>query len=369
MASSRRHLFVIVGTRPEAIKLAPVVREIQSRGRAIVTLCSTGQHAELLQQTFDWFGLVPDIDLAVMTPGQTLSGTFGRVVAGVDRELASRQPDVLVVQGDTTSVAAAALAAFHRSVPVAHVEAGLRTGNLADPFPEEANRRIVDALSAFCFAPTPLAADALLREGKPENSVWVTGNTAIDALLWTQGRCSDSWLPAGALGRRVVTLTMHRRESFGEPMRRVLRALVSVAETDDTLRFVFPVHPNPSVREIVREEVGSHPSFILTEPQSYERFVALMSASELIVTDSGGIQEEAPALGRPVVVVREATERTEAVLAGASILAGTTEAQVREAVLSGLNVRPRVVPDAARGVFGDGDASRRIVDVLLGESA
>jgi UDP-N-acetylglucosamine 2-epimerase (non-hydrolysing) len=349
----------IFGTRPEAIKMLPVVRELRRRGLD-QRVCVTGQHRELLGQVFEAFGERPDQDLALMQPGQTPAEVTARVLERLGPALAEARPALVLVHGDTTTAMAAALAAFLARVPVGHVEAGLRSHDLTRPWPEEFNRVSIDATAALRFAPTQGAADNLARE-YGTGRVVVTGNTGIDALLHVSAGLGPP-PPAGA--RRLVLVTGHRRESFGEGFRRLCDGLAAVASRGD-VELLYPVHPNPEVRRPVHERLGNLPNVRLCDPVGYVEMVGLLRAATLVITDSGGIQEEAPALGRPVLVTREVTERPEAVALGAVRLVGTCPATLkREADL--------LLDDAAeyarRSVpvfpYGDGRAAARIADAI-----
>jgi UDP-N-acetylglucosamine 2-epimerase (non-hydrolysing) len=356
---------VVIGTRPEAIKLAPLVRALAAAPGFSVRTCVTSQHTDLLAPMLAFFGLRPDFDLKVMTPGQTLAQVTARVVQGLDEILAAQTYDLVVVQGDTTTAFAAALAAFYRHVAVAHVEAGLRSGDLARPFPEEANRRLADVLTAYLLAPTPGARANLLAEGYPAGRVFVTGNTGIDALFLAadivrkQARPLPVQLPPGG---RLALVTAHRRESFGEGLRRICTALTTLLDRHPELHLLYPVHPNPNVVETTNRLLRGRPRAHLVPPLDYPDFVRALLDADLILTDSGGVQEEAPALGKRVLVMRETTERPEGIGAGAAELVGTdVERIVRRAsaLLDGEGANTRVVSP-----YGDGRAAERIVEVL-----
>jgi UDP-N-acetylglucosamine 2-epimerase (non-hydrolysing) len=362
------NLLVVFGTRPEAIKLAPVIAELRRRPDVTVRVVTTAQHRELLDQVLAVFSIVPDVDLDLMRPQQTLAELSGRILSALDQLLQSAAPDAVVVQGDTTSAFMSGLAAFYRGVPVAHVEAGLRTGSLFNPFPEEMNRRLTAALTSLHFAPTARARQALLAEGISDDAIFVTGNTVVDALLQMRG--SDAYkavrLPVNIRkGERVLLVTLHRRENWGAPLAGMCRALRTIAEARADVRVVLPVHLNPAVRTVVHESLGAVPRVDLIEPLDYLEFIALMDASWLVLTDSGGVQEEAPALGRPVLVLRDVTERPEAVECGAARLVGTDpEAIVRRTLALLDNDDERASMARPVSPFGDGRAARRIVDVL-----
>ncbi|WP_053845300.1 non-hydrolyzing UDP-N-acetylglucosamine 2-epimerase [Paracidovorax avenae] len=368
------HVLSIFGTRPEAIKMAPLVAALRQEARLQNTVCVTGQHREMLAQVMSLFGLQADHDLDVMRPDQSLNGLFARLVGSVDDVLASVRPDCVLVHGDTTTAAACAMAAFHRRIPIGHVEAGLRSGDLQSPFPEEMNRRVVDSMSTWLFAPTPAARDALLREQAPGRA-WVTGNTVIDALAATVARFdADPAIDAAMAGRygwldpgrRLVLVTGHRRENFGSGFRSICAALAELAGRSD-VQIVYPVHLNPNVRDVVTETLSGLSSVHLIPPLDYLDFVWFMRRAHLILTDSGGVQEEAPYLGKPVLVMRDVTERPEAVAAGTVRLVGTSRERI-------LQEASRLLDDAAfhaefgwRGnPYGDGQACRRIVDALCG---
>jgi len=356
----------VFGTRPEAIKLAPVIRAVELdpdlRSRVLVT----AQHRELLDQALVPFGITPDVDLDLMRPGQALADLTTRVLDGMDRVLAAEQPDLVLVQGDTTTVFVAALAAFYRGIPTGHVEAGLRSFDLANPFPEEANRRLTTQIAALHFAPTRRAEENLLREGVPEERVILTGNTVVDALQSIAGRPDlppppAAWrdLPGGIC---PVLVTLHRRESWGPPLAGICRALRAAADALPHVRLLYPVHPQPRVRETVEPLLRDHPRISLVDPLGYLEHVAAMKACSFIVTDSGGIQEEAPVLGKPVLVLREVTERPEAVEAGTSWLVGTRERDVYDAVVALATDDDRHGRMAhAVSPYGDGRAAERTV--------
>jgi UDP-N-acetylglucosamine 2-epimerase len=357
----RRRVLLVVGTRPEAIKLAPVALRLRCEPEVFDTvLCATGQHREMLDSALELFGLAPDVDLDLMRPGQTLNAIAAGVFERFERTLADVEPDWVLIQGDTTTAMAAALAAFHRRVPVGHVEAGLRTGDFDNPFPEEMNRRVADLVSAAHFAPTPRSAAALRREGAAEATVHVTGNTVVDALEWI---AEHSEPPSS---EPTVLVTTHRRESFGEPMRRVLRAVGRLARRFPELTFLFPVHPNPAVREAaaaLREVANVR----LVEPADYRQLVAWMRSCRIILTDSGGIQEEAPTFGKPTLVLRETTERPEGVEAGVARLVGTDEELIFREAERLLTDADRYAAMARTGnPYGDGRASERIAGILAG---
>lgn len=357
-----RRITCVVGTRPEAIKMAPVIQRLKEEPWCECTVLCTAQHRELLDQVLALFRITPDADFGAMRPNQTLSGLTSRLIESFDEVLSRTRPDALLAQGDTTTSMAAALCSFYHRIPFGHVEAGLRTGNLYGPFPEEMNRLVAGRIARWHFAPTPEAGRNLLKEGISPDAVHVTGNTVIDALLQVAVQCSESPLPPGL---RLVLVTAHRRENFGPPLENVCRAIRHLADRRADIQFLYPVHPNPNVKRVVFEALGSHPRIRLVEPLDYCAFVAAMQQAHFILTDSGGVQEEAPALGKPVLVLREETERPEAVAAGVVRLVGTDfERIVAEST--------RLLDDCdyyasmAHGIspYGDGHAAPRIAAVL-----
>lgn len=362
---------VIFGTRPEAVKLCPLVLHLRKhRIFQDVRVCVTGQHRGLLDGVLATFRVVPDYDLDIMSAGQTLADVTARVLSRLDPVLASERPDLVYVQGDTTSTLAGAMGAFYRRIPVAHVEAGLRTGDPASPFPEEMNRVLTARMAALHFAPTERAADNLRLEGVPEAALSVTGNTGIDALLWVReqlaaGRLAGYAGPARQGARRLVLATAHRRENLGAGLDGICEALRRIGARGDC-DVVYPVHPNPQVRAQVKKRLGGARGVHLIEPLEYVAFADLMQRSELILTDSGGVQEEAPALGKPVLVLRNSTERQEAVEAGTAVLTGTDPDIVfREAARLLDNEPARRAMTAIHNPFGDGQACRRIAQATL----
>jgi UDP-N-acetylglucosamine 2-epimerase (non-hydrolysing) len=356
----------VFGTRPEAIKMAPVIRRAESEKRLDLVVCVTGQHREMLDQALDWFRIVPDVDLGVMRENQTLASLTARLVAALDGVVEERRPDVVLVQGDTTTAMVGALAACHHRIPVGHVEAGLRTRDRYNPFPEEMNRRVIGQLASLHFAPTRAAADALRSEGHPAASVFLTGNTVVDALLETVRALGLSTPGVAPAGRRTILVTAHRRENFDAPLRNICSALRQLADRNPGVEIVYPVHLNPNVRECVQRLLSGHERIRLLLPLEYPDLVRVLHRSCLVLTDSGGIQEEAPALGIPVLVMRTATERPEGVAAGVASLVGTeTEDIVRrtQVLLDDAGEYARM----ARAVspYGDGRAAERIVDAIL----
>jgi len=354
----------VMGTRPEVIKLAPVVAELQRRPSTEIVLVSSGQHREMLDQMLGLFGLVPDVDLGVMRVDQRLCELTSELIRGLGATLASITPDWVLVQGDTTTTLCGALAGFYAGVPVAHVEAGLRSGDNRAPFPEEGNRRLVAPLARLHFCPTPASARNLAAESVPSERVRVTGNTVIDALLWAVARVRE--LPAVPRARaRRILLTVHRRENHGEALREVARAARALAARGDT-EIVFPMHRSPAVRHVVVPELAGVPGVQLREPLDYLDLVRVLDSCDLVLTDSGGLQEEGPTLGKPVLVLRETTERPEAVEAGVAQLVGTHAQTVYEAAARLLD-DPVAYAAMARpeNPYGDGRASSRIVEALL----
>ncbi len=365
----------VIGTRPEAIKLAPVILLMQETIGVSHVCCVSGQHRQLLDQVLDVFDLHPAHDLHVMRPGQDLAHLTQAVLLGVSRVLREERPDWLLVQGDTTTAFAAALAGFYQQVPVAHVEAGLRTGDPKSPWPEEVNRRMVATFASLHFAPTQRAAANLLAENVRADQILVTGNTVIDALHWTVAQPQGNMVLDGMLqkhaprlrrtNRRLLLVTLHRRENLGDRLRSICGGLAQLAARGD-VDLVIPLHPNPSVRQVVLEVLGSTACVHVLPPLDYVPFVALLKRCYLVITDSGGIQEEAPALGKPVVVARDTTERPEALDAGTAVLAGTDGAAIARYCIDLLDDKGLYSKMAtASNPFGDGQAAGRIVEALL----
>lgn len=373
---------VVFGTRPEAIKMAPVVKALQQQDDVDCQVCVTGQHRQMLDQVLQLFAITPDIDLNIMQAGQDLYDVTSRVLLGMRDAIARTRPDVLLVHGDTTTCFAAGLAAFYAGIPIGHVEAGLRTGNLNAPFPEEANRSLVGRITRYHFAPTQTARQNLLREGVAEEHIHVTGNTVIDALLSIREKLGDFdigfWqrhIDAALLQRlaapdtRMVLITGHRRENFGQGFVDLCEAIKQLALSNPAVLFVYPVHLNPNVQKPVRDILANLDNVFLIEPQEYLPFVYLMNRCHLVLTDSGGIQEEAPSLGKPVLVMRDVTERPEAVDAGTVKLVGTN----REKIIS---MTQQLLDDSelyeqmshAHNPYGDGLAAGRILRTLVGSN-
>lgn len=379
-----KRVLLVFGTRPEAIKMAPLVHEFKKHGDVFETLvCVTGQHREMLDQVLDLFQVKPDYDLNIMKPDQDLYDITSRILMGMRDVLAEVRPDVVFVHGDTTTSMASALAAFYQQIPVAHVEAGLRTGNIYSPWPEEMNRSITGRIATYNFAPTLCSKNNLLKENVPEESIVVTGNTVIDALHWVVEKiASDSQLQDSIIseiksigydiarldeGRRLVLITGHRRENFGDGFLNICRAIKGLSEMYPKVDFVYPMHLNPNVRKPVLDILGKgNPNIILIEPLQYLQFVYLMEKSYLVLTDSGGIQEEAPGLGKPVLVMRDTTERPEAVEAGTVLLVGADRERIIKGV-SDLLDNGVMYENMSKAInpYGDGKACQRIVEHLL----
>ncbi|MEW6741399.1 MAG: UDP-N-acetylglucosamine 2-epimerase (non-hydrolyzing) [Planctomycetota bacterium] len=366
-----QRVLLIFGTRPEAIKLAPVHAAFSKRPELFdVKVCVTAQHRELLDQVLEIFQIEPDVDLDLMQPGQRLVQLAAAALQGVDRAFDELEPGLVIVQGDTSTTLAAALSAFYREIPLAHVEAGLRTGQRHVPFPEEVNRRLTSVLADWHFAPTERARRALLEEGVPPERVFVTGNTVVDALHMTVARL-ETLRPLETLAlpldpsKHLLLLTTHRRESFDGGIEQICRAVAEIALRPD-VEIVFPVHPNPNVRRPAGDLLEGLPGVHLTPPLGYPQFVALLARSHLVLTDSGGVQEEAPSLAKPVVVMRETTERPEVVEAGGAVLVGTDRQRIVAEVTALLDDPERYRQMAqARNPFGTGDAAERIAEILV----
>ena len=364
-------LMTVFGTRPEAIKMCPLVLEMRKYPEYIQPIVAvTAQHREMLDQVLDLFGIVPDYDLNIMTSGQTLYDVTTRALMGLKPVMEEAKPDMVLVHGDTTTTFAGALAAFYAQIPVGHVEAGLRTGNKYSPYPEEMNRKLTGAIADMHFAPTGTSKANLLKENVNPANILVTGNTVIDALQTTVHGdyhfADEDFNRVFATGHKLILMTTHRRENLGEPMRHVYRALKSVLETHENVEAIFPVHKNPKVREIVNQELGHLSRVHLIEPMDYEPFANLMAKVDIVLTDSGGIQEEAPALGKPVLVLRDTTERPEAVEAGTVKLVGTAYEDVLQETNRLLNddEHYRSMAEAANP-YGDGKACERIIKAIL----
>lgn len=374
MNQTPKKVLVVFGTRPEAIKMAPVVEALRLTAGVEPIVVVTAQHRQMLDQVLELFRITPDEDLDVMEPGQTLQGLFSKILMGMCKVIQHRQPDLVLVHGDTSTTLASALAAFYSRVPVGHVEAGLRTGDIYAPWPEEANRCLTAPLTTLHFAPTERARDNLLRENTPPGRILVTGNTVIDALLQVSARIETDEVLQKSLaaqfpfldpGKKLLLVTGHRRENFGDGFEQICLALRELADRGD-VQIVYPVHLNPNVQEPVNRLLGDHPAINLIPPQDYLPFVYLMSRAYLLITDSGGVQEEAPSLGKPVLVMRDVTERPEAVDAGTVILVGTERKRIVEQSI-------RLIEDSdayasfsrIHNPYGNGTAARLIADRIV----
>lgn len=370
--SGPRRIMVVFGTRPEAIKLFPVIAALKEQPELEPVVLVTGQHREMLDQVLEIAGLVPDHDLALMQPGQSLDEISARLLTGIGSVLDAQKPDMVIVQGDTATAMCGALAAYYRKIPVAHVEAGLRSGNIYHPWPEEVNRKIIGSFADLHFAPTETAANALKREAVPNERVFVTGNTVVDALFWVTAQLAANPARAGVLapvearfaGRRIIGVTTHRRENFGSGMEDIAAAIRALAQRED-VAIIFPVHLNPAVRAAMLPILGGLDNVALLEPLDYLNFTRLLQIADLMLTDSGGVQEEAPALGKPVLVMRDTTERPEGVAAGTARLVGTDRATI-------IAEATRLLDDAqayarmaqAHNPFGDGKSAGRIAGII-----
>lgn len=360
----------IFGTRPEAIKMAPVVKELEKHPDCIDSIvCVTGQHREMLDQVLSLFEIEPQFDLNLMRPNQTLASLTAKALTGLTDVIAHTKPDIVLVQGDTTTATVGSLASFYQKVPVGHVEAGLRTYDKYSPFPEEINRRLISVLATYNFAPTETAAKALLNEGFPEGSVFLTGNTVIDALLMTVKRDYRLDLGFPISTDKLILVTAHRRENLGEPLQNICMALREIADRNPDVEIVYPLHLNPNVRSTVYQVLSDQERVHLIKPLDYESFVRLMNNSYLVLTDSGGIQEEAPVLGKPVLVMRNETERPEAVEAGTVKLVGTDTDTIVCETERLLNSRDEYSKmSKAISPYGDGHAAEQIVQIILNET-
>jgi len=368
-----KRIFVLFGTRPEAIKLFPVVKELQAHSAAELTVCVTAQHREMLDQVLKLANIVPDIDLDLMEKNQSLDKLSARILLSVGEALDRTRPDRVVVQGDTATAMMGSLAAYYRRIPVSHVEAGLRSGDIYAPWPEEVNRKIVGSIADQHFAPTKLAADVLLSENVPPERVHVTGNTIVDALLATRDMVESDPIYASRWqdlkrrqgNRRLILVTTHRRENFGGGMDRIADALLTILQREDVM-IVLPMHLNPNVRDVLQGRLAGHPRAEIIAPQEYASFVGLLSMAHIVLTDSGGIQEEAPSLGKPVLVMRDTTERPEGVQAGTARLVGTDRDRIVGETFALLDQPNRYLEmSRAHNPFGDGHASTRIAKVML----
>jgi UDP-N-acetylglucosamine 2-epimerase (non-hydrolysing) len=368
-----KHFFVLLGTRPEAIKLFPLINMLRAEDRIDVTICASAQHREILDQVLTLANIVPDIDLDVMTKGQTLDSLCGRLLFQIGDALDRFKPTRVIVQGDTSTAMVGALASYYRRIPVAHVEAGLRTGDIYAPWPEEVNRKIIGSVADLHFAPTEKAAKALRSENVPQNRIHVTGNTVVDALIMTRSiveknqEMASRWAGLKELhgNRRIILVTCHRRENFGSGIQNIVEALLTILDRGD-VAIVLPVHPNPNVHDVLAERLGKHPRAQLISPQEYTDFVSLLSLAHIVLTDSGGVQEEAPTFGKPVLVLRDTTERPEGVEAGTALLVGSCRDTIVKEAFRLLDDEDHYQSmSRAHNPFGDGRASERIVKVLL----
>lgn len=356
----------IFGTRPEAIKMAPLVKELKSRKEIECIVCVTAQHRQMLDQVLKTFEIVPDYDLDIMKQGQTLSDITARVLKGLEEVIQEVKPNIILVHGDTTTTFAGALAAYYNQVDIGHVEAGLRTWNKYSPYPEEMNRQMVGVLADMHFAPTENSKVSLLKEGKKEETIFVTGNTAIDALATTVHKNYTHPILDWAKGSRMILITAHRRENLGEPMRGMFQAIRRIVEEYPDVKAVYPVHLNPKVREVANEVLGDNEKIKLIDPLEVIDFHNFIANSYLILTDSGGIQEEAPSLGKPVLVLRDTTERPEGIQAGTLKLAGTDEETIYQLTKQLLEDQEEYRKmSKASNPYGDGKASQRIADAII----
>ena len=368
-------ILVIFGTRPEAIKLFPVVRALEADPRFTPVVCVSAQHRQMLDQVLEIAGIVPDHDLDLMRPDQTLDGLTAALLTELGRVMDVVQPARVIVQGDTATAMAGALAAYYRKLPVDHVEAGLRSGNIYHPWPEEVNRKIIGTIASLHFAPTEVSQAALLAENVDPARVHITGNTVIDALHWVTARIAAKPALAGGLaalearfaGKRIIGVTSHRRENFGDGMENIAEAIRQIAARPD-VAVIFPVHLNPNVRSVMNAALGGLDNVALIEPLDYPHFARLLSLAEIMLTDSGGVQEEAPALGKPVLVMRETTERPEGVAAGTAKLVGTDVTRIVTEIFTLLDDKAAYEAMArAHNPFGDGQSARRIVELIGNE--
>lgn len=360
-----KKVMLVFGTRPEAIKMCPLVRELQTRGGLETVVCVTGQHRQMLDSVLNTFGVTPEYDLSIMKDKQTLFDVTVNILEKIRGVLEKEQPDVVLVHGDTTTTFVAALACFYMGIKVGHVEAGLRTYNIHSPYPEEFNRQAVGIVSEYNFAPTDLARDNLLREGKRPESIFVTGNTAIDALKTTVRNDYRHEQLDWAKDGRLIMITAHRRENLGEPMHHMFRAIRRIADENPDVRAIYPIHMNPAVRRAADEELGGCDRIRIIEPLDVIDFHNFLSRSYMILTDSGGIQEEAPSLGKPVLVMRDTTERPEGIAAGTLRLVGTSEETIYENFRLLLDSKEEYEKmSRAANPYGDGHACKRIADIL-----
>lgn len=364
-----KKILLVFGTRPEAIKMCPLVKELKERKNVQTVVCVTGQHRQMLDAVLEAFNVVPDYDLSIMKDRQTLFDITTNILNSIKEVLEKEKPDVVLVHGDTSTTFVTALACFYLQIPVGHVEAGLRTYNIFSPYPEEFNRQAVSIISKYNFAPTELSKENLIREGKSEDSIYVTGNTAIDALKTTVKEDYTHPELSWAEGSRLITITAHRRENLGEPMRQMFRAIKRIIDEHSDVKAVYPIHMNPVVRAAANEILGDSDRIHIIEPLDVLDFHNFLARSYMIITDSGGIQEEAPSLGKPVLVMRDTTERPEGIKAGTLKLVGTEEETIYNAfklLLEDKNEYEKM--SKASNPYGDGFASKRIADILTGEN-
>ena len=363
-----KKILLVFGTRPEAIKMCPLVKELKERDNAETVVCVTGQHRQMLDAVLEAFDVVPDYDLSIMKERQTLFDITTNILNSIKDVLEKEKPDVVLVHGDTSTTFVTALACFYLQIPVGHVEAGLRTYNIFSPYPEEFNRQAVSIISKYNFAPTELSRENLLREGKSEETIYVTGNTAIDALKTTVREDYTHPELDWAQGSRLITITAHRRENLGEPMHQMFRAIKRIIDEHPDVKAVYPIHMNPVVRQAAQEELGDCDRIHIIEPLDVLDFHNFLARSHMIITDSGGIQEEAPSLGKPVLVMRDTTERPEGIKAGTLKLVGTEEETIYNAFKLLLeNDEEYEKMSKASNPYGDGFASKRIADILTKE--
>ena len=369
-------IMVVFGTRPEAIKLFPVINALKQQNKMLCEVLVSAQHREMLDQVLSISGITPDHDLNIMQPGQSLDALTARLLEGIGRVLDTSKPDRVIVQGDTATAMAGALAAYYRQIPVSHVEAGLRSYDIYQPWPEEVNRKIIGSIADQHFAPTNVSAVALKAEAVPVDQIFVTGNTVIDALHWITDRiarrpelaASLSGLEARFAGKKIIGITTHRRENFGDGMENIASAIKAIAARDD-VACIFPVHLNPNVRAVMEKMLGDEPNVAMIEPLDYPNFARLLSLSHIMLTDSGGVQEEAPALGKPVLVMRDTTERPEGIAAGTAKLIGTDKNRIISEIYTLLDDDTAYSAMArAHNPFGDGKASQRIAEIIWNAS-
>lgn len=364
-----KKVMLVFGTRPEAIKMCPVVNELKSRPQLQTLVCVTGQHRQMLDQVLSAFGVTPDYDLSIMRQRQTLFDVTTNILTGMQEVLQKERPDVVLVHGDTSTTFATALACFYMQIPVGHVEAGLRTYDIYSPYPEEFNRQAVGIVAAYHFAPTALARQNLLREGKSDANIFVTGNTAIDALKTTVRQDYSHPELAWAAGSRLILITAHRRENLGQPMEQMFRAIKRVLDETPDVKAIYPIHMNPAVREVASRIFAGEDRIHIIEPLDVLDFHNFLARSYLVLTDSGGIQEEAPSLGKPVLVMRDTTERPEGIEAGTLKLVGTSEAVIYKNFRKLLDDRQAYeAMSRASNPYGDGWASKRIADILCSQA-